>query len=799
MLRQPPFSKLQYLLREAILFLLFAYFLLFANTWRAYADYGLIRVGVSLLCAASLGWLALRLRRRWAAPAPLTLPLLLFMAVYLLTAFTSIQPSRSLDEVWAFAMYAFGFVLVAQLVAHGWPRELFVKALLLAGSLLLGISAYLVWIWYGSWWAAAPGQWIPDIAYRLPLANGQATYIYLMTFAVLTRMQVTRARLPRILLAFWLIVAGGLLFLTASRGGWLATVVGLLVLAFIAVQDAGGFTYLQQMWERARTHQLSTLALVVTGVLGLGGLVRLAVNQVQNPQKGPVALARVEFWVPAWEAFLTRPIFGQGPLTFGSAYLRFNSVPPYGFFAHAHSIFFNLLAETGIVGVAAFGFLAVATFAAVWRQTTRLTGEDRAVAITALAGAAAWAVHSLVDTVQVEPMNSMLMAVLLGAALGRRGSESGPAALPGLPSALAWFGTWWPVGLGVVLSATGLYNLWRLEPYYAGVSAGAQNDWVSADAYFAEAETKDPGSVPPHQERGLTSSILAGEGDRPALSRAIAAFEAVVGLDPDWWLNHSNLAALYLADGNEAGALRESRLAVRVGAGSPLAQLNYGIIAEASGQPDEARQGYLAVLALRPDWAEAYFWRATRFRADISAAWRATAVLLPPLSLTELQQLAQGGDESRQYTPLIAEYLRQGRLDEVEALLRRADLAYVVTGEDQLEVVWLKAELAAARGNLDSAVEQGQRAIDGYEAQSALGPGTFGQAAYGQVFFRRDTLAVDLVPQLTPAPFTDKWAARWLTLGDWQAKAGDPAGAKATYQRLLKLVPDNAAAAARLK
>jgi O-antigen ligase/Tfp pilus assembly protein PilF len=784
-----------YLAQEAGLIVLFVYFLLFANTWRAYADYTLIRNGVVMLLLASAVWLFLRLRRQWVTAAPLTVALPLFIAVYFFTALVSIQPSRSMDEVWVFGLYAFGLALVAQLAANGWPRELFIKTLLLAGSLLMGISLVLVWRWYASWLAAAPGQWIPDIAYRLPLANGQATYLYLMTFAVLTRLRVTRARLPRMLLAGWLAPAAVLLFLTASRGGWLATAAGLIVLALVAIRDAGGFDYVRRLWDRARTHKTFTLLLVLIAVLALAGLARLAAFQIQNPQKGPALLARVEFWVPAWQAFLARPIFGQGPLTFGSAYLRINSVPPYGFFAHAHSIFFNLLAETGIVGTATFGFLALATFLALWRQVNHVTGEDRAVVVAALAGAVAWAVHSLVDTVQVEPMNSLVLAVLLGASLGRRPPDEPAARRP----APAWFRDWWPIGLGISLSLTGLFNLWRLAPYYAGVQAGAHNDWSDASQSFAQAASRDTGAVPAFQALGLADSILAAKGDASRLSSATRAFERAAQLDPDWWLNHSNLAALYLASGNQKGALDESRLAAKLGWGSPLTQLNYGVVAEAAGQPDEARKAYGAALALRPDWAEAYFWRATPLRVEVAQAWRAAQQPKPALSLADMQALAKGGDESKKYTPLAAEYLRQGRLAEADNLLQRADLAYTVAPEDQLEVLWLKAELAARRGNLTAAVALGQRAVSGYQAQSALGAGSFGQAAYGQVFFRRDALAADLVPQLTLAPFTDRWAARLLAVGDWQAKSGDGAGAAETFRQLLELVPDDADASDRLK
>src|SRR6185503_18154844 len=111
--------------------------------------------------------------------------------------------------------------------------------------------------------------------------------------------------------------------------------------------------------------------------------------------------------------------------------------------------------ETGVLGVAAFGVLAAATFILLWKRVHQLEGEDRAVAIAALAGAAAWAAHSLVDSVNVEPMNSMLMAVLLGAALS---DQPGTAARSRWAQALS---LGWPIVLGGALAVTGWYNVWR--------------------------------------------------------------------------------------------------------------------------------------------------------------------------------------------------------------------------------------------------------------------------------------------------------------------------------------------------
>ncbi len=789
---------LTYLLQEVFLFFLFVFIFLFANTWRALADYNLIRIGVVAIAVTTAIWLVLRCLHRWVAPTPLSKPLLLFILVYLIAGLASIQPRRSLDEVWVFAMYAFGFALTAQLVANGWPRELFVKTLLIAGGLLMGISVWVALSWYWGWLAASPGQWIPDIAFRLPLANGQATYLYLLAFAALARLRVTRAAVPRVLLVLWLLVAALLLFLTASRGGWLATGVGGLVFAFVVLRDAGGRAFVHNLWVAARHHWRASLVLGTVAVVGLFGLVQLASYQLINPQKGLAVFARVEYWTPAWQTFLQRPLLGQGPLTFGSSYLRLNSVPPYGFFAHAHSIFFNLLSETGLLGVLAFGLLAIATFVALWRQVNRLKGEDRAVAVAALVGAVAWAAHSVVDSVNVEPMNSMLMVVLLGAALGGLGTEAAPQPDRRWGPTLNLFRSSSPILLGLILSITGFISIWRITPMYDGLVASTTQQWPETSAHFAEATRRDPQNPIAHQQAGLAYSVLATQSDSGKLNDAIAEFEQVVKLDPDWWLNHANLAALFQTRGDVQAALDEYRQAVKVGSGSPLLWFNYGAAAEAAGSLDEAEQAYNTTLDLRADWAMAYFWRATAFRQAVVAARPNETVTDAPPTLDKLRARAAGADLARDYIPLIEAYLQLGHVDEANAVLKKAAIAYFDTGEVRLEVDWLQAEAVAAQGDFGQAAKLGEAVVDGYFLQSALGPGAFGSAAYGQVFFRQSTMAMDLVPQLALAPFTDKWAERLVLVGDWYAAAGNSEKAAGVYRRVLTLVSDNTAAAERL-
>lgn len=68
--------------------------------------------------------------------------------------------------------------------------------------------------------------------------------------------------------------------------------------------------------------------------------------------------SRVQIWSTAWKAFLTSPIYGIGGGGFPEFYLLNSPIPAIEPAAgHAHNIFLQLLAESGLLGLAAFSIL----------------------------------------------------------------------------------------------------------------------------------------------------------------------------------------------------------------------------------------------------------------------------------------------------------------------------------------------------------------------------------------------------------------------------------------------------------
>jgi len=114
---------------------------------------------------------------------------------------------------------------------------------------------------------------------------------------------------------------------------------------------------------------------------------------------------RFDFWTVATAIFLRRPLMGSGPGTFNLFWSHLYP-PPMWQAMHAHSIIFNTAAEQGIVGLIALAVMALAVFRAAWRDAGLL------------AALMAFAVHSLVDSLNVAPAVMIVLAVLMGSRLG---------------------------------------------------------------------------------------------------------------------------------------------------------------------------------------------------------------------------------------------------------------------------------------------------------------------------------------------------------------------------------------------
>ncbi len=202
-----------------------------------------------------------------------------------------------------------------------------------------------------------------------------------------------------------------------SRGGWLGAG------AAVSVMLAGGPRKLRHGLLLLAASGISLVFVAWSGLLPQAVVVRLQevdeftrfsdVRGVEITNENFALVERLAHWQAALDMARARPWLGVGLDNYENAYPEFrllNWVLPLG---HAHNVYLNVLAETGLIGlmtyVTLWGVIIGSTISALWRSA----GWRRGIALGLLGGFAHLTVHNLVDNLYVNN-NHLYLGTLLG-------------------------------------------------------------------------------------------------------------------------------------------------------------------------------------------------------------------------------------------------------------------------------------------------------------------------------------------------------------------------------------------------
>jgi len=827
-----------YLLRETILIIFLGYFLLIGGTLNGLVQFQLNVISTALIALIIFAWLGCRLYRRERLPhTGLDLPIIAFLGTQLIATALSSDPRRSLDNTWLIAFYALFFYLLIDLLRHGWPAELLVKSLLVVSSIVIALGLIEIGQWYADWLAI--GGWIhpfPPVILRvrafLGHGNFAAGFLNLLIPLALTRFIWTRDRIPKLLLVFWLATALVIVFFSSSRGGWLGTATALVTtfsLLALIFSPKGSLNRLRR-WISSRWWLVVPLgcglALMVAGIAWLG------IRQLRHPSHGPILSARRDFWLTAWRAFQSSPLWGTGPFTYGTQFMKYNSVPPWSPFAHAHNYLFNLAAETGLIGLVSASWLIVAVLRVLGQSWQRAGREHRLLMAGCAGSLAGCAVHNLADTILTMPTIVLTLVAVLAVALVDQSSLS--SGKPHLRLSIAWL-----LLPSILLIGAACRSHLAYKPFHQGVWAANTDDWASAAPLLDQAAQSDPHLAFYHLQSGYAHGVLAAappeQGDlgsaplslldenRPHLEQAIAQYEIGISLEPSYSLNHANLASLYWQAERQAEAVQQMETAIALAPRVSFYHLNLGFYYEELGQEEQAIAEYHQTLDLQPQLVQASWWRQSPSREQAVMGWQEENSTPPPptspqgyddyvrLGWHQLEQgyfeaaiqafdQAQGKDPNRieAYRGLGNAYLREGDFVEAEYHLRTG--LFFAQGGSVWTRLWTWfdwGELVHRKGQPGEAIARYERALDMVRGTTVYGPGTLGTSDYGWYIFYRESIMPDLLPQLVRIHVTDDLVQKYFELGQWYEERGNTEKALDTYCELLAVVPDFAPAIER--
>ncbi len=201
------------------------------------------------------------------------------------------------------------------------------------------------------------------------------------------------------------VLAALAVFFSWSRGAWLSFAVGTAVLVLF---------WPRKLWQGAALLAAGGLLLaggMQAGIVPASVAERLTsfhedlrfgdVRGVDINDTNYAVLERLAHWQAALGMAQDNPWLGVGFGNYELAYAHYDLLNwPYPL-GHAHNYYLNLLAETGVLGLTAYGLLWTAVFFQTIRQLQSLAWPTRGIALGLLAAWTAVTVHHLVDKLYV--------------------------------------------------------------------------------------------------------------------------------------------------------------------------------------------------------------------------------------------------------------------------------------------------------------------------------------------------------------------------------------------------------------
>src|SRR3990172_9141245 len=356
-----------YLLREAALLLAFAYVVLLGGGFPALIDIRLQTFSMVLGAAVFGGWLLQRVISKARLPSSgLELALLLFIGSQFIAVIFSEDIRGSIPYSITWLVSGLALYLVLDLLRAGWPAELFEKCLLIAGSISMGFALFQWAGLYFSWRETVAGlEFAPSFQQRISGILGDPNLLAAFT-NLLVPLAAARALVSgmasRIFLFALALVGLIVVLLTDSRGGLLGLGMGMVILGalWVSIVSENARRQALRVWGFLLARKTLLLLLSVAALAALAVVAWRQLGFQGDATHAPALTARNIYWQAAVNAVVTDPLTGVGPGFYPVELMQIWSSPPARPYLHAHSVPFQVAAESGLLGLAAFVFLAAA-------------------------------------------------------------------------------------------------------------------------------------------------------------------------------------------------------------------------------------------------------------------------------------------------------------------------------------------------------------------------------------------------------------------------------------------------------
>jgi O-antigen ligase len=356
------------------------------------------------LAVALLALLVLACRKRFTfARSPVLLGLLVLMAGFCLSLVNAADPAVSERLLLAHSRDLFYFLVVFALMLSTRSLTLVAKASVLILGALAALTVVHEFVLHDAGdlfgLSRVPlvqegGALTPRHAGTSSDVNFWARLLILFAPLAMSLLAISRTSRGRLL---WLGCTLSLLigiYLTQSRGGFIALLIGLVL--WLAL--AGG------RYRKAILF-LPIALVVIVPLTGIGSrLQTLVATAAGSAASGdPSVLTRKRLQLDAWHMFVDRPVFGHGIGSYGTLFPSYdrlsNAYQPVDIVVAAHNFYLEQAADGGVVLLLAWAiFIGTMLFAAV--RSLSITRDSalnasRFLSVGIISGVAGWAVASV--------------------------------------------------------------------------------------------------------------------------------------------------------------------------------------------------------------------------------------------------------------------------------------------------------------------------------------------------------------------------------------------------------------------
>lgn len=735
---------------RAVLVVIFSYALALGGTFNGLIEPQFRMISLVFFALFVSVWLGVHWRRGWIwHRTPLDWVFILWGLAFALSILANGETwRRSVMALWFMGAYVGVWYALYDIVANrGIKRETFVDGVLFSGLIVLIFGYVQVFV------SLSYVRGIPRPVSTLGNANALAAYLVVLAPLALGRLIAIRTVFGRIVVGTYSTLTVLLLLMTASRGAWagLAAALGVGGVLWLAHHDLLSLPRLRDAWHSLKIqYKIGVIFAFVGTLIAAAVLGFLLIRSLNEP--GRDVGYRTYLYDAAIQLFAEKPLTGQGLFTFGYYLPLFSSIPPGKPHSHAHDAPLHIAAELGVVGLAALAATLAVMFLMIRRNWREMKGRDQLALIGAIGGVVGFGAHHLLDTPAMMPVIALagLLALVLAMSpatptpmTARWRSAGHPIAMAGLWAALIISGFW----------STGVYN-----NYLA-----ALRDVVANQNFRPGAERLQPivDSEPSltlyRAQQAYLFGLAVNAGDSQAVSAAIAAYERVVQMEPNYAPYWANLSVLYWNSGQLEQGVEAMQKAAALAPEAWQLQYDLALYAEAlGGREDIARTAYQQALIAEPDADLHPAWGQTTLQTEVRgdptkrSTLALTVTMMENLPLNEASELwARELSRVRlTSTYIVGELLAIAQNDREGALMWLGEAEDVATTTEDTAWIHLgKARLAQFDGDaveaareLSAARESLERGLLDADEPDAI------SMAYGQ--FLRNALPRQFLPQV---------------------------------------------------